>query len=179
MASRSTVAREVAGSSPVVPAKISNKEKFLGMSCGKAFGRLRKMVLFDLLRRHSENFCFRCGGEIVSFEDLSIEHKKSWLYVSVDLFWDLENIAFSHLRCNKTDRPVLCFSDYRTRKIAPPGMAWCICCKVFRPVEEFYPDPRHWNGLKSRCKLKAHDKRGNHAKVSRSGGRRVVQRGGN
>ena len=77
-----------------------NKNNFLGMSFGTAQNRLRKLVLFNLLKRHNENVCYRCGEEIETAEKLSLEHKEAWLNVSIELFWDLDNIAFSHLRCN-------------------------------------------------------------------------------
>ena len=77
-----------------------NKSNFLGMPFGTAMNKLRKMVLFDLLKKNGKNTCYRCNKEIVSVDDLSIEHKKSWLNVDASLFWDLDNIDFSHLMCN-------------------------------------------------------------------------------
>ena len=44
--------------------------------------------------------CFKCGETIETPETLSIEHKIPWLDNSVELFWDMNNIAFSHLSCN-------------------------------------------------------------------------------
>ncbi len=81
-----------------------NKNEFLGMPFGTAQSRLRKMMLFDLLKRHNENICYRCGREIESIDELSLEHKKAWLNVSLELFWDLGNLAFSHLHCNSGER---------------------------------------------------------------------------
>jgi hypothetical protein len=72
----------------------------LGMPFGTACGRLRKKIMFDLVRRLKENFCFRCGLEIESESDLTIEHKEHWLDSDPDLFWNLDNIAFSHSVCN-------------------------------------------------------------------------------
>jgi len=76
------------------------KHEQLGMPFGTAANRLKKLVLFDLLKRHGENVCFQCGKEILYAEQLSIEHKKPWLHVDAKLFWDLNNIAFSHNVCN-------------------------------------------------------------------------------
>jgi hypothetical protein len=76
------------------------KKQQLGMAIGTASARLRKMILFELVRRLKLDVCFRCGKLIETVGNLSIEHKEPWLDVSVDLFWDLENIAFSHLSCN-------------------------------------------------------------------------------
>ena len=119
----------------------------LGMSYGTAASRLRKLVLFDTLKRHDENVCFQCGLSIESAAELSIEHKQPWLDVSADLFWDMSNIAFSHLRCNRPNRPI---SD-RWRKRGPEGTAWCTRCKEFLPVEIFKKDRKRWNGLSDYC----------------------------
>ena len=81
-----------------------NKDEFLGIAYGTACNKLRKMIMFDLLKQLNKNFCYRCGKEIKNINDLSIEHKKPWLYIGKDLFWDLNNIAFSHLKCNKPNR---------------------------------------------------------------------------
>ncbi len=78
------------------------KAEALGMSHGTAANRLRKMILFSLVCRLSLNTCYQCGGEILSVDDLSIEHKEPWLRADdpVQCFFDLDNIAFSHLSCN-------------------------------------------------------------------------------
>ena len=82
----------------------ARKSAFLGMPHGTACNRLRKMILLNLLEKHGENICFKCSQLIESAEELSIEHKRPWEGVSIELFWDLENIAFSHLRCNRNHR---------------------------------------------------------------------------
>lgn len=48
------------------------------------------------------NFCHQCGSEIENEQNLSIEHKEPWLDSDdpVGKFFDLDNIAFSHLACN-------------------------------------------------------------------------------
>ena len=81
---------------------MANEEKSrqLGMPFGTANNRLRKLIIFNLLKRHSENICFRCGKVIETIDDLSIEHKKPWMHANIALFWDMENIAFSHMHCN-------------------------------------------------------------------------------
>lgn len=76
------------------------KSRQLGMPFGTATNRLRKRVLFYLLVKHKENFCFRCGLEIESEENLSIDHKEPWFGLDTKLFWDIGNIAFAHLKCN-------------------------------------------------------------------------------
>lgn len=76
----------------------------LGMPYGTACQRLRKYILFMLVQESGRTKCFKCAQEILSADDLSIEHKKPWLDVSSDLFWDLGNISFSHRRCNRPHR---------------------------------------------------------------------------
>lgn len=90
----------------VIPSKSHlKKSEQLGMPWGTAAHRLRKKVLFMLVCEAGRNICFHCGGEIENESDLSIEHKQSWLGIDVDLFWDMENIDFSHLRCNSSRSP--------------------------------------------------------------------------
>jgi len=81
---------------------MDRKSELLGMPVGTAQHRLRKMILFSLLVKHKENVCFRCGQVIDTVDDLSVEHMKPWASVDdPNLFWNLDNIAFSHLQCNK------------------------------------------------------------------------------
>lgn len=80
----------------------SKKSEQLGMPLGTASAKLRKSILFHLLKKSGKNICYQCGKEIRSEEELSIEHKIPWLDSSnpKELFFSLDNIAFSHLKCN-------------------------------------------------------------------------------
>jgi hypothetical protein len=127
----------------------ARKSTFLGMPHGTACNRLRKIVLFDLLQKHGENICFKCSGIIETAEELSIEHKQPWEGISVELFWSLENIAFSHLRCNRNHRYES--GGAKLRKVGPEGTAWCRRCKAFLPVSEFSRHASRWNGLQPWC----------------------------
>lgn len=109
------------------------KDATLGMPHGTANGRLKKNILFHLLKKHGENYCFKCTELIEVVNDLSIEHKKPWEGVSATLFWDLENVSFSHLRCNRPDRPA--YGD-RTIRV-PEGTIWCGICKSPRAAQLF------------------------------------------
>jgi len=82
-----------------------NKNEFLGIAYGTACSKLRKMIMFDLLKQLNKDVCYKCGKQIENVDDFSIEHKNPWLYVDKDLFWDLNNITFSHLKCNRPNRP--------------------------------------------------------------------------
>ena len=95
----------------------NKKSEQLGMSHGAAANRLRKKILFALIREAGVDDCFRCGKLIEGIDDLSIEHKTPWLDSKdpVGLYFDLDNIAFSHLSCN-------CGSarNIKIRKPVPP-----------------------------------------------------------
>jgi hypothetical protein len=119
------------------------------MPHGTAGNRLRKLILFNLLRRHGENVCFKCSQTIETVNELSIEHKQPWEGISVELFWDMENIAFSHLRCN-TNHCRKGGSAYM-RKVGPEGTAWCRNCKAFLPEMKFSRHSSRWNGLQPWC----------------------------
>lgn len=128
----------------------ARKAKFLNMPHGTATGRLRKMVLLHLLQKLGEDYCFRCKEKIETIKELTIEHKDPWEGVSVELFWDLENIAFSHSKCNRPHNYRNAFD--RRRHIGPEGTAWCSGCKDFKPVNAFSKNKGHWNGLAKYCK---------------------------
>lgn len=80
------------------------KSEFLGIPYGTACNRLRLSIMFSLIVRCGDNVCFRCGKEIQTEKELSIEHKQEWLNESPELFWDLNNISFSHRLCNVNRR---------------------------------------------------------------------------
>lgn len=69
---------------------------------GTAANRLRKALMYKLASQLGLCKCFRCGEPIEDPDGLSVEHKESWLDSQnpVGLFFDLENVAFSHFRCN-------------------------------------------------------------------------------
>ncbi len=127
----------------------TRKSEFLGMPFGTANGRLRKMILFNLLKRLNENVCYKCKESITRLDELSIEHILPWEGVSVDLYWNIDNIAFSHLRCNRPHKPSGGSSTAK-RIIPPTGYAWCAGCKDFRCVGLFGKGGR-WNGLREYC----------------------------
>lgn len=123
----------------------------LGMPQGTASNRLRKMLLFRQLKKHNENVCVRCEKEIESVDDLSVEHIKPWEGISADLFWDLDNVAFSHMKCNVPHRRFTPDGAER-RKIGQEGTSWCTVCKTFHPDSDFSRDASHWNGLRKICR---------------------------
>lgn len=131
------------------------KEQQLGMSFGKACHRLRGLILFDLLERSGLNVCHVCGQKINSPSDLSIQHKKPWLYTDTALFWDIDNIAFAHRICNSRDKRPSQFTNTggaHSRKVGPPGTFWCCGHKSFLPTEEFTSNASNWNGVEDYCR---------------------------
>lgn len=77
------------------------KQLQLGMNPSTASNRLVKDVLFKLICDSGLNSCYQCGEEM-SRDDFSIEHKTAWLDSPnpVELYFDLDNISFSHILCN-------------------------------------------------------------------------------
>lgn len=78
------------------------KDELLEEPHGTACGRLRKSLLFSCIQRLREDRCHKCGEVIASESELSIEHKTPWQRAENprESFFDLSNVAFSHLKCN-------------------------------------------------------------------------------
>ena len=78
------------------------KTEQLGMNPGTAAHRLRKSILFSFAKKLGFNWCYQCATEIVDIDNFTIEHKKPWLDSDnpPEVFFDLDNIAFSHAGCN-------------------------------------------------------------------------------
>ena len=74
------------------------------MPHGTASNRLRKSIMFSLIKQCGFDICYRCKEVIETEKELSIEHKTPWLDSEnpKELFFDLGNISFSHLRCNSS-----------------------------------------------------------------------------
>ncbi|MCK4706837.1 MAG: hypothetical protein KAT90_15280, partial [Gammaproteobacteria bacterium] len=78
------------------------KSKQLGMPIGTASNRLRKLLMFSMAKELGRDICHQCGEKIETPEEFSIEHKEPWLDAAdpIGMFFDLDNISFSHLMCN-------------------------------------------------------------------------------
>lgn len=78
------------------------KKEQLGMNPSTAHSALRKEIMFHLAKKLGEDICHQCGEKIETVREFSVEHKIPWMD-SEDpkgLFFDMENISFSHLSCN-------------------------------------------------------------------------------
>lgn len=127
------------------------KSELLGMPFGTACYRLRKLVLYELLRRHAENVCFKCGGKIKSADELSLEHKKPWQGSDPALFWEIGNVAFSHARCNIR-------GTYVRREVSD-GNLWRPGCKLSLPVNTFHKLHSSRTGYTDICKRCSNERR--------------------
>jgi hypothetical protein len=78
------------------------RTKQLGMNPATASGALKKQLMFHLAQKCEMDTCYQCGKRIETSKELSVEHKTPWMDSEdpVGLFFDLDNIAFSHLSCN-------------------------------------------------------------------------------
>jgi hypothetical protein len=135
----------------------------LGINYGTAVARLDRQLLFIFAKRLKMVDCFRCGKAIENLNDFTIEHKEPWLDVSVELFWDIENIAFSHHRCNSKATRITeskrIASRINIRKThaqraleAPEGKAWCSGHKGYLENIKFDRNKRNVNGLACYCR---------------------------
>ncbi len=124
-----------------------SKDEFLGMPYGTAANRLKKRILFSLVQKLNMDACYRCGKKIKDVSHLSIEHKEPWLNVSVDLYWDLNNIAFSHLACNVPHTYL--GSPPRERR----GKKFmCSRCKEWKGASDFNLETRARDKIRPSCK---------------------------
>ncbi len=74
----------------------------LDMNFSTASNRLIKDLLFDFVTRAGER-CFRCKEELTR-DNFSVDHKSPWRNSDnpVELFFDLNNISYSHRSCNSS-----------------------------------------------------------------------------
>jgi hypothetical protein len=91
----------------------NKKKEQLGISHGTAANRLRKSILYDFAKRLDVCWCYQCGANIDNIDEFTIEHKIPWLDSEnpVELYYSLDNIAFSHAFCN--------YSKARRKKSKP------------------------------------------------------------
>jgi len=126
--------------------KTDKKEAQLGMPFGTASHRLRKKMTLYLLTKLNENTCYRCLQPITDANDLSMDHKQNWLNVNTDLFWDTDNIAFSHKSCNYKHE-----SNKRVKRIIS-GKLYCKQCNTYKYVSKFNKNKRTTLGYASTCR---------------------------
>lgn len=62
--------------------------------------RLHMRFIFKMIKDLKQNFCFRCKQEIESDDELSLDHKISYINNDPKWYFDINNIYYSHNRCN-------------------------------------------------------------------------------
>lgn len=79
---------------------MDKKREKLGMNPSTAHRRLLKDLLFKFIILAGYK-CYRCKKELTR-EDMTIDHINPWLNSDdpIKNFFDLDNIAFSHMACN-------------------------------------------------------------------------------
>lgn len=134
----------------------TNKAKALGMPYGTANNKLRKALLFRFAKLLGLDTCYQCKTPITELADFSIEHKIPWMGAKSpsEAFFDLDNIAFSHLVCNaKAGEKRFQFKLGHTDARIPvlDGTAWCGKCGE-QPIANFTKNKFRWNGLQDLCR---------------------------
>lgn len=83
------------------------KQNQLGMNPSTASHRLVKDILYSLIVETGRNTCYKCGKPMCR-KTFSIEHITPWLDSEdpAKLFFDLQNISFSHKSCNYESRRI-------------------------------------------------------------------------
>jgi hypothetical protein len=118
---------------------------------GKASALLLRQTVWLLLVATDQGRCFRCGGEM-SLADYSLDHAEPWRGQDAALFWDPNNIHWSHKLCNtKAARTVTPSQDAR-RRIVRNGLLRCSFCKKDLPVSQFWKSSKVNCGYNSLCK---------------------------
>lgn len=121
----------------------------LGLSPSTARNLLKRNIIYYLAQKTGMDTCFRCGGKIERPQDISIEHKIPWLDADIALFWDMDNIAFSHRICNKPNRNN---GGVGRRRLGIDGKIWCPKCQEYLSADDFRSNKSDSNGLQTYCK---------------------------
>lgn len=142
---------------------LERKKEQLGMNPSTAYGRLKKLLLFSMAKELGRTTCYRCGALITDIKDFTIEHKEPWLDGDdpSGLFFDLSNVAFSHLSCNIADArkntdPCIAGHAIAARKLLRPknehGQYLCSRCKVWKDTSDYTRDASSASGYRAECK---------------------------
>lgn len=136
------------------------RDKQLGRSYGSCRNQLDRLILFHYIKKYKENFCYRCKREIKSINDFSIEHKIIWVDSDnpKELFWSMDNIAFSHRKCNSLSRRKWRFNGDKhwTTKISDEDVKKIRSSKLSlsKLAKKFSVSPGHIGNIKNLRKRK-------------------------
>ncbi len=121
----------------------------LGMWYETAKRRLNRCLLFSLVQETGRDKCFQCGERILSISEFTIEHMVPW--DTVEQFFDLSNIAYSHFRCNSNGRNKRPSKGQRYHR-TPPGKSWCWKHQEFLDLDRFSAHSKRRTGVESMCR---------------------------
>lgn len=83
-------------------------EEVLGGCYNTMNRRLFNNIIFDLASKLNLTTCHRCKNQIKCVDEMSLDHKINWCWAEdkdkSELFYDVNNIAFSHQTCNYSAR---------------------------------------------------------------------------
>jgi len=81
--------------------KYLSLSKMLGMSRTTARHRLYRNLIWDMFTKLHGRICYRCKGPLHN-DDWHIDHIQPWAIASkpAEMYFNLENIALSHSKCN-------------------------------------------------------------------------------
>jgi hypothetical protein len=130
---------------------MDRKSQQLGLSFSTACGRLEKQIKFSLVKKAGLDTCFHCQRRIETADELSTEHKQPWQNIDPALFWDLDNIAFSHRRCNYVAGVKGKIPWHSKYDKAPKDMAWCSGHQAFLSVDKFHKNRSTRSGFQNDC----------------------------
>lgn len=106
------------------------RSEILGESFDCAWYKLRKMILFNQAKELGQDICCRCNKRIENIDEFSIDHIVPWKESSDPkrMFYDINNIAYSHERCNYRNdgrqRFKIFNSKYGMRGVVKTGERW-------------------------------------------------------
>lgn len=133
---------------------MSEKKKLqLGMNPSTAYGRLVKDIIWNFVEKTGYSDCCKCGLPMTR-DTFSIEHVVPWLDSEnpIALYFDLNNIDFSHMKCNRADaRPRQSNLSHGTRNKYKQGCR-CEPCKEAYSIwntEKYCPDRRQAQYLRT------------------------------
>lgn len=127
------------------------RDKFketMGMPISNAHRKLHKDLIYFLAKKCDMLNCFVCSKHI-DREELSIEHKNPWTYGDLDSFCNPENIAFSHIKCNKPHKIINGSVNIHYHN---SNDNFCNTCKIIKPKEDFVKSKKYASGVTGECK---------------------------
>lgn len=141
--------------------RMASMSTILGMPYGSAYNKLRKNLLYHFAQICNLDTCYRCSKTIENVDEFSIEHKDAFRHCEDPLlaFFDIKNIAFSHLLCNTTNTKRKNIDKYTGKKTAGgingvplhdriEGVNGRCICDICKKAQKEYDKLRYINKLK-------------------------------